>query len=100
MREVSPFGAGERRLLHAERGICDAAGHFAGAVVIHIVPDYRALPFVSSANPYYEVLAGPDARLRLSRVTDLQVVVYGWSLQTLFTSGRVAWPIPTRSSDA
>ena len=25
------------------------------------MPDYRALPFVSSANPYYEVLGGPDA---------------------------------------
>jgi signal transduction histidine kinase len=24
---------------------------------------------------------------------DLEVVVYGWSLQPLFTSGRVAWPI-------
>ena len=91
--EVSPFGGAERRLLHAQRGICDAAGNFAGAVVIHIMPDYRALPFVSSANPYYEVLAGPDALPPASRVANLQVVVYGWSLQTLFTSGRVAWPI-------
>ena len=28
-----------------------------------------------------------------SRLADLQVVVYGWSLQPLFASGRVAWPI-------
>jgi signal transduction histidine kinase len=91
--EVDRFGSEERKMLHAERGICDAAGNFAGAVVIHIMPDYRALPFVSSANPYYEVLSGPDALPPASRIANLQVVVYGWSLRTLFTSGRVAWPI-------
>ena len=91
--EVSPFGAEERKMLHAERGICDAAGHFAGAVVVHIVPDYRSLPFVSSANPYYEVLSGPGALPPASRIPNLQSVVYGWSLRTIFTSGRVAWQI-------
>ncbi len=79
--EVAPFGAEERRRIHSERGICDAAGHFAGAVVIHIEPDYRALPFVSSANPYYEVLGGSVALPPRSQIADLQVVVYGWSLR-------------------
>jgi signal transduction histidine kinase len=91
--EVAPLGAEERSMLRSERGICDAAGNFAGAIVIHIVPDYRALPFVSTANPYYEVLGGPETRPAGSRIAGLQVVVSGWSLAPIFASGRVAWPI-------
>ena len=92
--EVNRFGTEERRRLHAERGLCDASGRVVGAVVIHVLPDYRALPFVSSANPYFDVVARPTAQV--SRVTDLQVVVYGWNLQPTFSSssGRITWPIP------
>jgi len=91
--EVAPLGAEERNMLRSERGICDAAGNFGGAIVIHIVPDYRALPFVSTANPYYEVLGGPGTGTAGSRIADLQVVISGWSLTPIFASGRVAWPI-------
>ena len=91
--EVSPFGAEERQMLHAERGICDAAGHFAGAVVVHIVP---RLPrrCRSSRRPIRttKCSAAPAALPPASRIADLQVVVYGWSLQPIFTSGRIAWP--------
>jgi signal transduction histidine kinase len=92
--EVNRFGTEERRRLHAERGLCDASGRIAGAVVIHVLPDYRVLPFVSSANPYLDVIARPAAAA--SRVPDLQVVVYGWNLQPAFSSssGRITWPIP------
>ena len=78
-------------MLHAERGICAPTARLLGAVVLHIVPDYRALPFVSSANPYYEVLGAATRTRAGSRIADLQLVVYGWSLQPIFTSGRVAW---------
>jgi len=91
--EVARFGAEERAMLHAERGLCDPQGRIIGAIVIHIVPDYRALPFVSSANPYYEVLGGADPLPVGSRVADLKVVVYGWSLRPVFVSERVAWAI-------
>jgi hypothetical protein len=91
--EVARFGAGERRMLHAERGLCGAAGEFLGAVVIRLIPDYRTLPFVTSANPYYEALGSGDAGGRGSEVPELQVAVYGWSLQPLFASGRVIWPL-------
>jgi len=91
--EVARFGAGERIMLHAERELCGTAGEFLGAVVIRLIPDYRTLPFVTSANPYYEALGG-GASNRLSReIPELQVVVYGWSLQPLFASGRVIWPL-------
>ncbi len=94
--EVSRFGAEERRRLHAERGVCDASGNLNGAVVVHVLPDYRGLPFVSSANPYYDVVTKPAAAPSGSRVPDLQVVVYGWDLQPTFSSssGRVIWPLP------
>jgi signal transduction histidine kinase len=92
--EVARFGAAERSMLHSERGVCDESGRIIGAIVVHIVPDYRDLPFVTSANPFYGVIGGGAPQQEPSRVPDLQVVVYGWSLGPEFTSGRVAWPIP------
>jgi hypothetical protein len=88
---VASFGAGERRMINAERGLCGAGGEFLGAVVVRIVPDYRTLPFVASANPYYDALGGGDRPRTDARVSDLQVVVYGWSLQPTFVSGRTSW---------
>ena len=60
------FGAEERRMLHAERGLCvagpDGTHAPAGAVVVHMVQvDYESLPFLSSRSPYVELFAGPDA---------------------------------------
>src|SRR5262249_47067810 len=86
-------------LLHAERAICDANDRMLGAIVIHIAPDYRSLPFVSSANPYADALGLPDAPPATPRVNDLQLVVYGWSLHPVFASGRVAWPISRELAD-
>lgn len=91
--ETARFGAGERRMLHAERGICAPDGSFLGAVVLHVIPDFRSLPFVSSADPYFDVLRGADPQRAGSRIAELQVVAYGWSLQPTFTSGRTAWSI-------
>ncbi|MEO7191532.1 MAG: HAMP domain-containing sensor histidine kinase [Vicinamibacterales bacterium] len=92
--ESTPFGAEARNMLHVERGICDAEGRLLGGIVVHVASnDYQALPFVSSANPYYEVLGAPPGSDTGPRLPDLQVGVYGWSLQPLFTSGGVAWPV-------
>ena len=96
---VAQLGAGERRMLHAERGLCGAAGEFLGAVVVRVIPDYRTLPFVASANPYYDALGGRDRLRADTRVSDLQVVVYGWSLRPLFVSGRTVWPIDQPIAD-
>jgi signal transduction histidine kinase len=98
--EVKRFGAEERRMLHADRGLCDVEGRITGAVVIHVLPDYRALPFVSSANPYFDVLARPGSAPG-SRIPDLQVVVYGWNLKPTFSSssGRITWPLPAEVDD-
>jgi signal transduction histidine kinase len=92
--EVTKFGAEDREMLHAERGICDAAGRIIGAVVVHVIrPDYQALPFVSSANPYYDLLGGARSAPGGSYLPDLQLAIYGWSLQVVFTSNQIAWPI-------
>jgi signal transduction histidine kinase len=72
--------------------VCDAAGNLLGAVVVHAVPDYQALPFVSSASFYADVLAASEPTPGESPLADLQVAVYGWSLRPVFAPG-VAWPI-------
>jgi signal transduction histidine kinase len=96
--EVTRFGTVDRPMLHAERGVCDASGHLVGAVVVHVAPsDYQALPFLPSQNPYYDLLdtSGDSSRASEPRLPDLQLVVYGWSLQPIFVSDtdRAAWSI-------
>ena len=99
--EVFPSGAEERRVLHAERGIClpwpgdmPAADAVAGAVVIHVPLDYRALPFIPSLNPYHDVLRAvslpPDSP---PLDADLELAIYGWGLSPLFTYGSAGWTI-------
>ena len=87
------FGGEERTVFHAERGICDAGGRVRGAIAVRVVLDYSVLPFIASTSPYDEVEDESVSPRESSRLLDLQVVVYGWSLHPLFTSGSVAWPI-------
>ncbi len=91
--EVARSGPDERPMLHSERGVCAPDGTLLGAIVLHLIPDYRALPFVSTANPYEEVLGNDTSPRGGSSIADLQTVVYGWSLHPVFVSGRVAWQI-------
>jgi len=97
--EAGRLGAEERRMLRGERALCDrAGGRSYGSIVVHLMPDYRALPFISSDDPYFDVLRPGDAE-RASRVADLQVAVYGWGPLTRFASGNVAWPITSALFD-
>lgn len=91
--EVARTGSQERVMLHAERGVCDASGALAGAVVVHAVSDYQALPFIGSGSPYAQALRPDEATRRDARLTGLQVVVYGWNDAPLFTSSGTAWPV-------
>jgi signal transduction histidine kinase len=87
--EAAPFGSEERRMLHAERGVC-VGGAVSGRIVVHVMLDYRALPFISSPSPYFEVFrasAGDDAA-----PPDIDLVIYGWGLMPMYASG-AAWPI-------
>lgn len=93
--EVTPFGAEERRMLHAERGICDAQGNSVGGVVVHVLLDYATLSFISSQNPYFEVLRGrqaPTGEAYPGR--DVSLTIYGWGRTAIFTTTGRAWTIP------
>jgi signal transduction histidine kinase len=95
--EVAPFGAEERRMLHAERGICvpDAEGGFVqhGTVILHAVFEYETLPFITSQNPYFEVFRSAETQSEEAVAGNVEVAIYGWGLRPLYTSGRSAWPL-------
>jgi signal transduction histidine kinase len=92
--EISPFGSHERQLLHAGRDICTPDGTVLGTIVINVVLDNSSLSFISSQNPYLELLRGvPPNRREEVRGPDLEYVVYGWSRAPLYVSGTGAWPI-------
>jgi signal transduction histidine kinase len=98
--EAAPFGSEERRMLHAERRICSSRGpgaaeEWVGSIVVHVVFDPRRLPFVTSQSPYFEVFRPDVAGSPREGTTgnDIDVVVYGWGLGPVYTSGRSAWPI-------
>jgi hypothetical protein len=83
--EAMPFGSEERNMLHAERKICasdvDGATEVVGAIVVHVVVDYRTLPFITSQSPYIEVFRPPDsgAPREGTTATHVETVIYGWS---------------------
>jgi signal transduction histidine kinase len=96
--EVVPFFAEERRVLHAGRAFCSSTPGMPslGSIVVHALPDdYGNLPFISSRNPYVELLLPPD---RLQREglpgRDLEFAVYGWSRAPLYSDAATAWPLP------
>ena len=97
--EAAPFGAQERRMLHAERGLCvsglDGTPSLAGAVVVHVAQvDYESLPFISSRSPYVELFEGGTAPpLPGEPGHEVELVIYGWGLQPTFVSSRTAWAI-------
>ncbi len=97
--EAAPFGSEERRMLHAERGLCetgpDGAPSPAGAVVVHVAQvDYESLPFISSRSPYVELFeTGATPPLPAAPGHEIELVIYGWGLQPTFVSSRTAWAI-------
>ena len=97
--EAAPFGAKERRMLHAERGLCDqgldGAVAPAGAVVVHVAQvDYESLPFISSRSPYVELFEGGTSTPLLDAPGhEVELVIYGWGLQPTFSSSRSVWAI-------
>jgi signal transduction histidine kinase len=95
--EAARFGSEERRMLHAERSICtttDGKPHVLGSIVLHIVHDYRTLPFITSQSPYFEVFRSQaGAPAEGTRGSDVDIVIYGWGLTPLYAPDAAAWPI-------
>jgi signal transduction histidine kinase len=91
--EVAPFFADERRVYHAGRALCSAAGT-AGSVVVHAMLDYENLPFTAARAPYVELLQPTDAaRGADAPGDDVQYAVYGWSRTPYYSSRETAWPL-------
>ena len=84
-------------MLHAERSICEGDGEATtvlGTIVVHVIPDYRTLPFITSQSPYFEVFrSGGGAPAEGTTGSEIATVIYGWGLTPLYASGAVAWPI-------
>ena len=67
-----------------------------GTIVVHVLLfDYRTLPFITSQNPYFEVFRPAEGGAPREGTTgsDVEVVIYGWALGPIYTSGPAAWPI-------
>jgi signal transduction histidine kinase len=90
--EAQPFGAQERNMLHAERNVCQDGGSV-GAVVIHVVLDYRTLPFLRSQSAYVEVFRQSSGGIEGAPAGEVEFTVYGWGLTAIYTSDRSAWPL-------
>src|SRR4029453_12435260 len=86
--EAAPIGSEERRMLHAERRICvrsddGGARSVVGTIVLHVVFDYRTLPFISSQSPYFELFRANSNGFpgEASAGAELEIAIYGWGLQ-------------------
>jgi signal transduction histidine kinase len=98
--EAAPIGSEERRMLHAERRVCVKEGSnstqtFAGTIVLHVVFDYRALPFITSQSPYFELFR-PLASAAPAEATvagHVEIAIYGWGGQAIYTSNPSPWPV-------
>jgi signal transduction histidine kinase len=94
--EARPFGAEERAALHAERAVCSTgpAGRVTdGSIVVHVMLDYNALPFISPESPYREVFRADAPASETTSRRPIALVIYGWSLLPVYTSGVQVWPI-------
>jgi signal transduction histidine kinase len=93
--EAAPFGSEDRRMLHAERGICRGDGSIVGAIVVHVMLDYDTLPFISSQSPYVEFFrTGQTLAPEGTPGGDIELVIYGWGRHPVYTSATAAWPLP------
>jgi signal transduction histidine kinase len=87
-------GAQERNTLHAQRSIC-VDGRPIATIVVHVVFDYRTLPFISSQAAYFDLFSPSTAGNPLEGppAGEVEFAVYGWGLTVIFTSGHDAWPL-------
>ncbi len=92
--EASRLGTIERRLLHAERNICDDNGTHLGAIVVHVMLDHGVLPFLPPRSPYLEVMNTGNIDNSSGLLTDkIELVIYGWGQLPIYSSGSGSWPL-------
>ena len=94
--EASLFGSEERRLFHAGRGICEAGSDTpsGGSIVVNVMLDYEALPFITARNPYNELIRPADTLPpEGSAGRSVQFAVYGWGRGSIYSSTTRAFPM-------
>jgi signal transduction histidine kinase len=91
--ELSPFGSAQRHVWRASRAICER-GSSKGTIVVSVMLDYRALPFIESQSPYLETLQ-PERKPTPEGVfgRDVEFVAYGWSRAPIPYSKSTVWPL-------
>jgi len=96
LEEVAPFFAEDRRVLHAGRALCSGkpGAKPLGSIVIHAMPDYENLPFISSRSPYMELLRPADPRGEGLSGRDVEFAAYGWSQTQFYPVAGRAWSLP------
>jgi signal transduction histidine kinase len=97
LEEVAPFFAEDRRILHAGRALCSgiAGGKARGSIVIHAMPDFENLPFISSRSPYVELFRPPESiRGEGLAGRDIEFAAYGWSGTQFYPVAGTAWSLP------
>jgi signal transduction histidine kinase len=55
--------------------------------------DYSALPFISPESPYQEVFRAETPVREPGHPRQIALVIYGWSLLPVYTSGVQVWPL-------
>jgi signal transduction histidine kinase len=97
LEEVAPFFAEERRVLHAGRALCsDTPGApVLGSIIVHVMPDFENLSFISSRSPYLELLRTADPlRGEGLSARDVEFAAYGWSRTPFYPIAGTAWSLP------
>ena len=97
LEEVAPFFAEDRRVLHAGRALCSdkPGGKRLGSIIVHAMPDFENLRFISSRSPYMELLRPAD-ELRGEGLAgdDVEFAAYGWSRTPFYPVAGTAWSLP------
>jgi len=97
LEEVAPFFAEDRRILHAGRALCSnvPGARPRGSIVIHAMPDFENLPFISSRSPYVELFRPPES-IRGDGLAgrDIEFAAYGWSRTQFYPVAGTAWSLP------
>ncbi len=98
--EALPFGSEERPMMHAERAVCatdPATGRsrVVGGLIVHVMLDYNALPFLSTQGPYFDLVRGREPLRRHDLPQrDVDLVLYGWGRSAIYSSAGRVWPLP------
>ena len=70
-----------------------------GAIVLHLMLDYRVLPFIASDTPYEQLIRDRVPAVADPWSQDIEVVIYGWGYRRpLFASGLDAWALDQATS--